>query len=311
MTAQVAVLVPCYNEHVAIPSVVQAFRAMLPGAVVYVYDNNSTDSTADAARHAGATVRTETLQGKGHVIRRMFADIDADAYVLVDGDDTYDAATAPCMVRMLVDDGLDMVNGTRVSNAEAAFRPGHRIGNRVLTGLVSLIFGNRVSDTLSGYRVFSRRFVKSFPALSQGFETETELTVHALELRMPIGEVRTLYKERPVGSVSKLRTYSDGLRILHTILVLVKEERPLQFFIAMAGMLLLLAAGFGVPVIIEFTRTGLVPRLPTAVLATALVLLASLSLVCGLILDSVTRGRREFKRLAYLQIPAYREEPYL
>ncbi len=304
---RVAVLVPCYNERVAIPSVVQAFRAVLPEGIVYVYDNNSTDGTADAAQQAGAKVRTETLQGKGHVIRRMFADIDADAYVLVDGDNTYDADAAPRMVQMLRDEGLDMVNGARVSNAEAAYRPGHRLGNSVLTGLVSTIFGSRVSDMLSGYRVFSRRFVKSFPALSQGFEIETELTVHALELRMPIGEMQTFYKERAVGSVSKLRTYSDGIRILRTILVLVKEERPLPFFVAWTVLLLLLGFGFGLPVVIEFARSGLVPRLPTAVLATGLVLLAFLSLACGLILDSVTRGRRELKRLAYLQIPAYRE----
>lgn len=304
MTARIAVLVPCYNEEVAVPAVVAAFRAALPGADVYVYDNNSTDGTVAAARAAGATVRTETLQGKGHVIRRMFADIAADAYVLVDGDDTYDAASAPAMVGMLLDQGLDMVNGARVSDA-AAYRTGHRLGNQVLTGLVGSIFGDRVSDMLSGYRVFSHRFVKSFPALSSGFETETELTVHALELRMPIGEVQTPYKERPPGSVSKLRTYSDGLRILRTIVVLVKEERPLQLFAAVAAMLVVLAVVLGVPVVAEFMHTGLVPRLPTAVLATGLVLLGFLSLTCGLILDSVTRGRREFKRLAYLRIPPY------
>ena len=306
MTLRTAVLIPCYNEQVAIPAVVAAFRAALPDAAVYVYDNNSTDGTAEAARQAGAVVRTEQLQGKGHVIRRMFADIEADAYVLVDGDDTYDAASAPAMVRLLVDAGLDMVNGTRVSDAEAAYRAGHRLGNRVLTGLVASIFGDRVSDMLSGYRVFSRRFVKSFPALSSGFETETEFTVHALELRMAIGDVQTPYRERPPGSVSKLRTYSDGFRILRTIVVLVKEERPLQFFAAAAGVLLLLAVALGIPVVAEFMRTGLVPRLPTAVLAMGLVLLASLSTACGFILDSVTRGRREFKRLAYLQVPPYR-----
>ena len=306
MTLRIAVLIPCYNEQVAIPAVVAAFHAALPDAAVYVYDNNSTDGTADAARQAGAMVRTERLQGKGHVIRRMFADIDADAYVLVDGDDTYDATSAPAMVRLLVDEGLDMVNGARVSDAEAAYRAGHRLGNRVLTGLVAAIFGDRVSDMLSGYRVFSRRFVKSFPALSSGFETETEFTVHALELRMAIGEVQTPYKERPPGSVSKLRTYSDGFRILRTIVVLVKEERPLQFFAAAAGVLLLLAVALGIPVVAEFMQTGLVPRLPTAVLAMGLVLLASLSTACGFILDSVTRGRREFKRLAYLQVPPYR-----
>ncbi len=308
MTARIAVLVPCYNEQAAVPAVISAFRAALPGAAIHVYDNNSTDGTAAAARAAGAVVRTERLQGKGNVIRRMFADIEADAYVLVDGDDTYDAATAPGMVAMLLRDQLDMVNGARVSDAPAAYRRGHRLGNAVLTGLVARIFGDRVSDMLSGYRVFSRRFVKSFPALSGGFETETEFTIHALELRMLVGEVPTPYKERPVGSVSKLRTYSDGFRILRTIVLLVKEERPLPFFAAIAAVLLLAAVVLFVPVLAEFLRTGLVPRLPTALLATALVLLSSLSLTCGLILDSVTRGRKELKRLSYLAIPAYQPE---
>ncbi len=306
MTAphRVAVLVPCFNEQAAIPAVVHAFRAALPDAVIYVYDNNSSDGTAAVAREAGAAVRTERLQGKGNVIRRMFADIEADAYVLVDGDDTYDAASAPAMVGLLLRDGLDMVNGARVSEAQAAYRPGHRFGNRVLTGLTASIFGDRVSDMLSGYRVFSRRFVKSFPALSGGFETETEFTIHALELRMPIGEVPTPYKERPAGSASKLNTYRDGLRILRTVLLLVKEERPLPFFAVIAAMLLLVAAVVFAPVLRTYLQTGLVPRLPTAVLATGLVLLSFLSLTCGLILDSVTRGRKEVKRLAYLSIPA-------
>jgi glycosyltransferase involved in cell wall biosynthesis len=300
---RIAVLIPCYNEVVAIPKVVADFRAALPDATIYVYDNNSTDGTAAAARAAGAVVRRETLQGKGHVIRRMFADVEADLYMLVDGDDTYDAAAAPAMLRRLREDGLDMVIGTRVTDIEAAYRPGHRFGNRVLTGVVAAIFGNRVSDMLSGYRVFSRRFVKSFPALATGFETETEFTVHALELRMAIGEVATRYRDRPAGSASKLRTYSDGLRILRTIVVLVKEERPLQFFSLSGLVLLLLGIGLGVPVVLEFLATGLVPRLPTAVLATGLVLLSFLSFAAGLILDSVTRGRREMKRLAYLSVP--------
>jgi glycosyltransferase involved in cell wall biosynthesis len=301
---RVAVLVPCFNEQAAIPAVVRAFRAALPDAAIYVYDNNSLDGTAAAAREVGALVRTERLQGKGNVIRRMFADIEADAYVLVDGDDTYDAASAPAMVGLLLRDGLDMVNGARVSEAQAAYRPGHRFGNRVLTGLVAGIFGDRVSDMLSGYRVFSRRFVKSFPALSGGFETETEFTIHALELRMPIGEVPTPYKERPAGSASKLNTYRDGLRILRTVLLLVKEERPLPFFAVIAALLLLVAAVVFAPVLRTYLQTGLVPRLPTAVLATGLVVLSFLSLTCGLILDSVTRGRKEVKRLAYLSIPA-------
>jgi len=297
---RIAVLVPCYNEAVAIPAVIEGFRAALPGAVIYVYDNNSKDGTADAARRAGAIVRHEPLQGKGQVIRRMFADVDADAYVLVDGDATYDPASAPPMVRLLLDERLDMVNGARITEIEAAYRPGHKLGNQVLTGMVAWVFGNRVSDMLSGYRVFSRRFVKSFPALASGFETETEFTVHALELRMPIGEVPTAYKDRPEGSTSKLRTYSDGLRILRTIVLLVKEERPLQFFALTALVLVLFGIGLSVPVFVDYVRTGLVPRLPTAVLSTGLVLLAMLSLTCGLILDSVSRGRKELKRMTYL-----------
>lgn len=303
---RLAVLVPCCNEAVAIPKVVADFRTALPGATVYVYDNNSTDGTAAAAQAAGAVVRQETQQGKGHVIRRGFADIEADIYVLVDGDDTYDAAAAPEMVRRLVEEQLDMVTGQRVSEAEvaaAAYRRGHRVGNQALTGIVRAVFGARVSDMLSGYRVFSRRFVKSFPALSSGFEIETEVTVHALELGMPVGEQPTRYKERPAGSRSKLRTYSDGARILNTIMVLVRQERPLQVF-AWAGLALLLAGlAVGVPVVVEFTHTGLVPRLPSAVLATGLVLLSFLSFVCGMILDSVARGRKELRRLAYLAMP--------
>ena len=303
-SVRVAVLIPCYNEAVAIPSVVAGFREALPGAAVYVYDNNSKDRTTEAARAAGAIVRRETLQGKGEVIRRMFADVDADVYVLVDGVATYDPTSAPAMVRLLLDERLDMVNGARVTEIEAAYRRGHRFGNQVLTGLVAKVFGNRVSDMLSGYRVFSRRFVKSFPALASGFETETEFTVHALELRMPVGELRTSYKDRPTGSASKLRTYSDGLRILRTILILVKEERPLQFFSLTALALALLGVVLAIPLIVGFARTGLVPRLPTAVLSTGLVLLAMLSLTCGLILDSVMRGRKEAKRMAYLAQPA-------
>lgn len=309
MRARVAVLIPCYNEAAAIPAVVRDFRAELPGAAIYVYDNNSRDGTAAAAREAGAIVRTERLQGKGHVIRRMFADIEADAYVLVDGDDTYSAACSPAMVRLLLENGLDMVNGARVSEQEAAYRPGHRFGNAMLTGLVSRIFGNRISDMLSGYRVFSRRFVKSFPALSGGFETETEFTVHSLELCMPIGELPTPYKERPAGSTSKLHTFTDGLRILRTIVVLVKEERPLPFFGAAAALQMVVAVGLAVPVFVDFIHTGLVPRLPTAVLSTGIVLLACLSLTCGMILDSVARGRKEFKRLSYLAVPMYQRGP--
>ncbi len=300
---RLAVLIPCYNEAETIATVVAGFRTALPGAKVYVYDNNSGDETAARAAAAGAIVRRETLQGKGYVLRRMFADIDADIYVLVDGDGTYDAAAAPALVARLIADRLDMVTGTRVSEIAAAYRPGHRLGNRVLTGLVQAVFGNRVSDMLSGYRVFSRRFVKSFPALAAGFEIETELTVHALELRMAVGEVPTAYGARPVGSVSKLHTYRDGFRILRTILVLVKEERPLQFFSLCGAALLLAGFALGLPVVVTYFQTGLVPRLPTAVLASGLVLLAFIAASLALILDSVAHGRRELKRLMYLGIP--------
>jgi len=300
----IAVLIPCYNEEAAIGTVVRDFRAALPDATVYVYDNNSADRTVEVAREAGAVVRHEPLQGKGNVMRRMFSDIEADVYVLVDGDDTYHAPSAPMMVRRLWEEQLDMVNGARVTDIVAAYRPGHRLGNKVLTGLVAEVFGHRIHDMLSGYRVFSRRFVKSFPALASGFETETELTVHALELRMPIAEVSAPYKDRPVGSVSKLRTYRDGFRILKTILVLVKEERPLPFFAAIFALLTGISLMLAVPIFITYFSTGLVPRLPTAVLATGTMVLAFLSLTCGLILDTVTHGRREMKRLRYLSIPA-------
>ncbi len=303
-TLDVAVLIPCYNEELAVAEVIRAFRASLPDATIYVYDNNSLDDTANVARAAGAIVRQEKRQGKGHVVRRMFADVEADVYVLVDGDGTYDAAAAGELVWRLVADQLDMVTAVRHSSSDAAYRRGHRFGNALLTGLVHRLFGNGVSDVLSGYRVLSRRFVKSFPALAAGFDTEAEFTVHALELKMPIDEVVTQYRERPNGSTSKLRTYSDGARILRTIIVLVKEERPLQFFGLVALLLFLTGLLLGLPVIFEFLRTGLVPRLPTAVLSTGLILLSFLSLVCGLVLDSVARGRKEFKRLAYLSLAA-------
>lgn len=301
---RIAVLIPCYNEEVAIPRVVGAFRSALPEANVYVYDNNSRDRTREAAQAAGAVVRRETQQGKGHVVRRMLADIEADVYVLVDGDDTYDAAAAPEMIRLLLEERLDMVTGVRVTDAAGAYRPGHRLGNAVLTGMVRRIFGDRISDMLSGYRVFSRRFAKSFPAMATGFETETEFTVHALELRMPVGELPTEYRERPPGSHSKLSTYRDGFRILNSIALLVRRERPLAFFAAVALGLFVIAVALAVPLVQTFLATGLVPRLPTAVLCTGLVLLSFLSLACGLILDTVTRGRLEAKRIAYLAIPA-------
>ncbi len=297
-------LIPCYNEAATIGGVVAAFRAALPTATVFVYDNNSRDSTVAVAGGAGAVVRRETLQGKGHVVRRMFADIEAEIYVLVDGDGTYDAGAAPEMVRLLIEARLDMVNGARHQASDGAYRPGHRTGNVMLSGMVRMVFGDRVRDILSGYRVFSRRFVKSFPALAAGFETETEFTIHALELNMPLAEVPTRYRERPAGSTSKLRTVSDGLRILRMILVLVKDERPLQFFALAALGLMLAGLALGVPIVLGFLETGFVPRLPTAVLATGMILLSFLSLVCGLVLDFVARGRREIKRLAYLAIPA-------
>ena len=302
MSPRVAVLIPCYNEEIAIPLVVAGFRAALPAAQVFVYDNNSSDGTIRAAQAAGALVGTEALQGKGHVVRRMFADLDADIYVLVDGDGTYDPSAAPAMVALLCDARLDMVTATRITGAARAYRPGHRAGNTLLSGLVAALFGARVTDMLSGYRVFSRRFVKSFPALAGGFETETELTVHALQLAMPIGELSAPYRERPAGSASKLHTVRDGLRILRLILMLVKDERPLPFFSLAGVVLFLLGLLFGIPIVIEFWRSGLVPRLPTAIVAAALVALSFLSFACGLILDSVGRGRREMKRLAYLAI---------
>lgn len=295
----VAVLIPCFNEEASIEKVVSDFRAALPGADIYVYDNNSTDRTAELARAAGATVKTESRQGKGNVVRRMFADVDAEIYVMADGDDTYDAACAGALVRKLIEDQLDMVTGTRVTDWDS-YRPGHRFGNVLLTTIVRVVFGPHATDMLSGYRVFSRRFVKSFPLLSGGFEIETELTVHALEMRMPLGEVKTQYKDRSEGSFSKLSTFKDGFKILGLIGRLVKEERPLQFFSGIAGLLFLLAIGIATPIVLTYYETGLVPRFPTAILATGLVVVSFLSLACGLILDTVTRGRREAKRIAYL-----------
>jgi glycosyltransferase involved in cell wall biosynthesis len=300
---RVAVLIPCYNEAVAIQQVIRDFRAALPQADIYVYDNNSGDDTASVAAQAGATVRHEPWQGKGNVVRRMFSDVEADLYVLVDGDGTYHAGSAPRLIDALLAQQLDMVVGARVEQASAAYRPGHRFGNRILTGLVSRIFGRNIRDMLSGYRVFSRRFVKSFPAMSSGFEIETELSVHALELRMKIAELDTPYGARPEGSLSKLSTVRDGWRILKLVSHLVKEERPADFFGATFLALLLLSLGLGLPVVVEFVQTGLVPRFPTAILATGIMVLAFLMLACGIILETVTTSRREMKRLAYLQIP--------
>jgi glycosyltransferase involved in cell wall biosynthesis len=299
-TRGVAVLVPCHNEAATVGGVVAAFRSHLPDAAIYVYDNASTDDTAAIARASGALVRHEPLPGKGNVMRRMFADIDADIYVMVDGDGTYDAAAAPRLVEQMLRHDLDMVNCARLPAEGTVYRTGHLLGNRLLTGLVARVFGNRLSDMLSGYRALSRRFVKSFPALSTGFEIETEITVHALELRVPIAEISAPYFMRPEDSPSKLNTISDGVRILRVIVHLVKEERPLQFFSAIFGALVLISLMLGVPVVIQFIETGLVGRLPTAVLAMGLMILAFLSLFCGLVLDTVTRGRRELKRLLYV-----------
>ena len=302
-TLRVAVLIPCYNEAAAIAGVVADFRRSLPDAEIYVYDNDTQDETGPLALQAGAHVWREMLRGKGNVVRRMFSDVEADIYVLVDGDGTYEASSATEMIRMLFQNHLDMVNGARVSSHLAAYRTGHRTGNTLLSGVVAWIFGDRITDLLSGYRVLSRRFVKSFPALSSGFEIETELTVHALELKLPLGEIETPYSERVEGSVSKLRTYSDGLRIMRTIVWLVKQERPLQFFSIAASALFILGVTLSIPVFVEYHRTGLVPRLPTAILSMGMVLFSFLSLACGLILDSVALGRKEAKRMVYLSIP--------
>src|SRR5579862_5740751 len=305
---RIAVLVPCYNEERAIAKVVTDFRAALPDATVYVYDNNSQDGTADAARGAGAVVRTETHQGKGYVVRRMFNDIEADVYVLVDGDATYHAPSASKMIDKLLDDRLDMVVAARIDMEEKAYRRGHRTGNMLLTGLVAHVFGRAFTDILSGYRVFSRRFVKSFPILSGGFEIETELTVHALELELPVGEIATPYYSRPAGSASKLSTWHDGFRILWTVLKLYRAERPLALFGSLGIALAIVSVGLAIPLVITYVQEGLVPRLPTAVLSTGLMLVAFLSIACGLILDTVTRGRREVKLIAYLALRAPGEE---
>ena len=297
-------MVPCFNEEAAIGHVVRDFKAALPHAAIYVYDNNSTDRTIEVAREAGAIVRSERQQGKGNVVRRMFADIDADIFVMVDGDNTYEAAAAPKLIDLLLSERLDMVTGCRVTDIKKAYRPGHKFGNWMLTSLVAGIFGKQTKDMLSGYRIFSRRFVKSFPALSRGFEIETELTVHALELRMPITDADTIYLDRPPGSESKLRTFRDGFRILRIVINLVKEERPLHFFSLAAAFLIAVAALLGYPIVTEFLQTGLVPRFPTAILAASIVVIAVLSFLAGVILDTVTLGRREMKRLHYLSLPA-------
>lgn len=301
---RIAVLLPCYNEEAAIVQTIAGFRAALPDAAIYVYDNNSKDRTVEVAAAAGAITRSEKMQGKGNVVRRMFADVEADVYVMADGDATYDAAAAPEMVRKLLDEQLDMVVGARKSEVEEAYRRGHALGNKLFTGLLASLFGRSFTDIFSGYRVFSRRFAKSFPALARGFETETEISVHALELAMPVGEVVTNYGARPEGSVSKLSTYRDGWRILKTILHLYRIERPVLFYGSFSLFLVALAVVLSIPLAITYFKTGLVPRFPTAILATGLIILAFLSFFCGLILDTVVRGRREVRRLSYLSYPA-------
>jgi glycosyltransferase involved in cell wall biosynthesis len=301
---RIAVLLPCYNEEAAIGATVHGFRAALPSATVYVYDNNSRDRTREAAAKAGAVVRSERQQGKGNVVRRMFADIDADIYVMADGDMTYDAASAPTMVDILLAEQLDMVVGTRRHDEKHAYRGGHVFGNRLFTGLLSSLFGRSFTDIFSGYRVFSRRFVKSFPVVSAGFEIETEMSVHALELRMPVGEVETAYAARPEGSQSKLSTFSDGRRILKTIVTLYRVERPVLFYGTLGALLLAAAIVLAIPLVITYLHTGLVPRFPTAILVTGMTVIAVLCFFTGLILDTVTRGRREVRRLAYLSLAA-------
>jgi glycosyltransferase involved in cell wall biosynthesis len=304
---RIAILLPCYNEEAAIGRTVAAFRAALPAAAVYVYDNNSRDRTREVAAAAGAVVREERMQGKGHVVRRMFADVEADVYVMADGDATYDAAAAPELVRRLVEERLDMVVGARRSELDEAYRRGHRLGNRLFTGLLAGLFGRSFTDIFSGYRVFSRRFVKSFPALSRGFETETEISVHALELAMPVAEIVTAYGARPEGSVSKLSTWRDGWRIARTLLHLFRIERPVLFYGGFALFLAILALVLAVPLAFTYAETGLVPRFPTAILVTGLMIVAALSFAVGLILDTVVRGRREVRRLHYLSLPAVGE----
>jgi glycosyltransferase involved in cell wall biosynthesis len=298
------VLLPCFNEEAAIGATVRGFREALPNATVYVYDNNSRDRTREIAAEAGAVVRTERQQGKGHVVRRMFADIDADVYVMADGDLTYDPKAAPVMVDMLVADQLDMVVGTRRHEEKDAYRGGHVLGNKLFTGLLSSLFGRSFSDIFSGYRVFSRRFVKSFPVLSEGFEIETEMSVHALELRMPVGEVETAYGARPEGSHSKLSTYGDGWRILKSIVNLYRVERPVLFYGSIGALLVIIAIILAIPLVETYLQTGLVPRFPTAILVTGMVIVAVLCFFAGLILNTVTRGRREVRRLAYLSLSA-------
>jgi glycosyltransferase involved in cell wall biosynthesis len=304
---KVAVLVPCLNEEVAIQKVVLDFKTVLPNAYIYVYDNGSTDQTFSKALDAGAIVKSHQIRGKGNVVRRMFADIQADIYVLVDGDGTYDSKTAPLMIEALIQQQLDMVSAVRElkPEAKAAYRPGHQWGNRLFTRMINLLFNQKSSkgmgDLLSGYRVFSRRFVKSFPIASHGFEIETELSIHAMQLDMPVLEILSPYDERPEGSVSKLSTYKDGFKILKMVFRLLEQEKPFLFFGWIAAVLFMLGFIAAIPVIETYWQTGLVPRIPTAILSTGLILLSFLSFFSGLILHSVAMSRKEAKQLAYLR----------
>jgi len=302
-SSRVAILIPCFNEAATIEGVIAGFRAHLPQAEIFVCDNNSDDGTGAVAARAGAQVLHEARQGKGNVMRRMFADIAADVYLMVDGDATYEPAVAPAMIRMLLEGRYDLVNATRRATGSGSFPAGHRFGNWLLTGLVGLVFGIVTSDILSGYKALSRRFVKTFPALSSGFEIETEIMIHALELRLAVGEIEAPYGQRPKRSASKLRTFRDGFRILRLIGFLIRQEHPFAVFASLSALLVAVSLWLGLPVVREFLATGLVPRLPTAVLAATLFLSAVVSFVAGIILDGITETRRELKRLAYLSFP--------
>lgn len=299
----IAVLLPCYNEEVTIGGVIHSFRSAFPDAHIFVYDNNSTDRTVQAALAAGATVRHEYYQGKGNVVRRMFADIEADFYILADGDLTYDATAAPRLVELLIKHNVDMVVGVRVGKGEA-FRRGHTLGNRVFNWIVAHLFGNSFTDILSGYRVMSKRFTKSFPCSSSGFEIETELSIHALDLKLATAEIPLVYAERPVNSKSKLKTYRDGLRILGKIAMMYRALKPFQFYAAIALFLFVVSLSLGVPIFVTYVETGLVPRIPTAILAASIMQLSFMSLFCGIIIDAISANRREQIRMRYLDLPA-------
>lgn len=306
---RIAAIVPCHNEELAIAKVVHDLRAAVPSMDIYVYDNASTDDTVRVARDAGAIVRHEYTKGKGNVVRRAFADIEADIYVLIDGDDTYDTTDLPTMIETLLEGPFDHVLGVRRESGDGAYRPGHELGNKGFNWLVSGVFKSEVSDMLSGYRVFSRRFVKSFPALSREFEIETELTVHAMSLRVPQTETPVGFRDRPAGSESKLRTYHDGFRILSLIIGLIRHERPMMFYGIIGTIIAILGVVTGFPVVLDYLSTGLVPRLPTAILAVGIVITAILTWMIGLVLDGVLKSRREFNRLNYLLHTAVGENP--